>query len=183
MTEHQKEILSRLPKDTPLKGVEVGVWRGETSFELLSKRPELHLVLIDPWKTGTPGTDWHNSSSTMPGRPQEDYDRAFARTKSRLTYFEVDNRFTIHRDESLNVVDQFKDESLDFVFLDGDHSYETVSKEIPAWLTKVKVGGWIGGHDYGNRCGDVKSAVDDFFDFVEKSVELGLGHTWFHKIN
>ena len=36
----------------------------------------------------------------------------------------------------------------DFVFLDGDHSYENVKAEIRAWGSKIKPGGYLGGHDF-----------------------------------
>lgn len=181
MTDHQKEILKRIPKDVPTLGAEIGVWRGETSFELLSKRPLLHLFLIDPWMAGEPGTDWYESGSTMPSRPQADYDYAYKRAMNRLAYFEVDNRFLVKREPSLEAVKSMADGCFDFIFLDGDHSYETVKKEIQVYLPKVKAGGWIGGHDYGNRCGQVKEAVDEAF--TDGKLQIGSGHTWFYKVN
>ena len=42
----------------------------------------------------------------------------------------------------------YPDESLDFVFLDADHAYESVSRDIDAWRPKVKRGGLLAGHDY-----------------------------------
>lgn len=42
----------------------------------------------------------------------------------------------------------YKDESLDFVFIDANHTYEYVKKDIEAWLPKIKKGGIIGGHDF-----------------------------------
>lgn len=182
MTDHQKEILKRIPKATPVVGVEVGVWRGETSFALLRNRHMLHLHMIDPWKSGEPGTVWYESGSTMPSRPQADYELAMRKALARVAYFEAEDRFTVHRDESLNVVNNFEDGSLDFVFLDGDHSYQTVVNEIIAWMPKVKKGGWIGGHDYGtSRNGKVAEAVNATIPHPDK-VEVGTGHTWFYYV-
>jgi predicted O-methyltransferase YrrM len=42
---------------------------------------------------------------------------------------------------------KFTDLSLDFVYLDGDHSAVNVKKDIDTWFPKVKPGGIIGGHD------------------------------------
>lgn len=54
--------------------------------------------------------------------------------------------------------------SLDLVFIDADHSYESVKKDIECWLPKVKSGGFITGHDYCNSAHrDVEKAVDEFF--------------------
>lgn len=59
----------------------------------------------------------------------------------------IGNKAELIRKPSLEAVNDFKDESLDFVYLDGDHSRENVLKEIVSWLPKVKVGGLFGGHD------------------------------------
>lgn len=50
--------------------------------------------------------------------------------------------------KSVATASQFADHSLDFVFIDGDHSYESVRDDISAWLPKVKSGGLLAGHDY-----------------------------------
>lgn len=55
----------------------------------------------------------------------------------------------------------FLDESIDFVFVDADHSYEGVTEDIKFWYPKVKRGGTMAGHDYDWT--SVKSAVTDFF--------------------
>jgi DNA-binding transcriptional LysR family regulator len=41
--------------------------------------------------------------------------------------------------------------SLDFVFIDADHSYTAVKRDIAEWAPKVRDGGWLGGHDYHPR--------------------------------
>jgi predicted O-methyltransferase YrrM len=56
------------------------------------------------------------------------------------------------------------DGSLDFVFIDADHSYEAVAADIDAWRSKVKPGGILSGHDYGHRrFPGVAQAVDERF--------------------
>jgi predicted O-methyltransferase YrrM len=63
--------------------------------------------------------------------------------------------------------EKFNNASVDFVFIDADHTYSSVKKDIESWLPKVKKGGIISGHDYFNPCG-VKQAVDEIFsDKVE----------------
>ena len=46
--------------------------------------------------------------------------------------------------------DMFNDDSLDFVFVDGDHSYEGCKADIEAWWPKLKKGGIMSGDDYGH---------------------------------
>lgn len=76
---------------------------------------------------------------------------------------------------SWEAVRWFDDNSLDFVFLDGNHSYEGVKKDITAWLPKIKSGGLISGHDYYNPCG-VKKAVDELLKDFETSKESCVWH-------
>lgn len=49
---------------------------------------------------------------------------------------------------SWELASQFPDGWFDFVFIDGDHSYEGVIQDIRAYLPKVRKGGIIAGHDY-----------------------------------
>ncbi len=69
----------------------------------------------------------------------------------------------------------FADESIDFVFLDGAHDYESVNSDIRAWLPKVKKGCFISGHDMCHSWPGVEKAVKENFKKFEtqsKSVWL-----------
>lgn len=55
----------------------------------------------------------------------------------------------------------YENNSLDFVFLDAAHDYESVKKDLNAWLPKVKVGGVFAGHDIPYF--EVFNAVNEFF--------------------
>lgn len=54
-----------------------------------------------------------------------------------------------------------RDESYFFVYLDTAHEYDHVVKEIRAWLPKVTMGGFLGGHDYSPKHPEVQRAVAD----------------------
>lgn len=69
---------------------------------------------------------------------------------------------SVIKGSSHDVHEQFADESIDFLFIDGNHKYDVVKKDLTLWYPKVKIGGIISGHDYTNPCG-VKQAVDEFF--------------------
>ena len=57
----------------------------------------------------------------------------------------------------------FAEGSLDFVFIDGNHSYEFVREDIASWFPIIKRNGLFSGHDYGNEeFPGVKRAVDEF---------------------
>jgi predicted O-methyltransferase YrrM len=67
----------------------------------------------------------------------------------------------------------FEDESIDFLFIDADHSFEAVKKDLKLWYPKVKTGGIIAGHDYMWVDGRVAMAVNQFFLFTGILPEAG----------
>ena len=71
--------------------------------------------------------------------------------------------FDIIIDQSWNADDYFEDESVDVVFLDADHVYENVKKDIPAWWPKIKKGGILAGHDFCENHLGVEQAVREIF--------------------
>ena len=68
---------------------------------------------------------------------------------------------TSHRMSSQDGAKLYQDESLDFIFVDADHKYESVIEDLKSWYPKLKYGRTIGGHDY--DWAGVKQAVDEFF--------------------
>lgn len=68
----------------------------------------------------------------------------------------------IFKIDSVSASKNYEDKSIEFVFIDGDHSYEAVMEDIAAWLPKVKPGGILAGHDYGWHA-PIKKAVADSF--------------------
>lgn len=149
-------LLKRLPSGK-VTGAEIGVHRGDMSVKLLS-RPDLYLLMVDNWKGKE---EW--PEGYRPVDMPKNKERAFWRTE-----FAEDRRTIIHED-SLEAALIVEPESLDFVFIDADHTYEAVSAEIRAWTPKVKRGGLIGGHDYGKQgFPGVKQAVDEVFKEIER---------------
>ena len=76
---------------------------------------------------------------------------------------DYENRYTWFRQSSLTITnEQIKDEELDAVFIDADHSYEAVIKDLPFWWKKMRIGGWLLGDDYNSCHPGTKKAVDEF---------------------
>ena len=161
-------VLRRLSDSRPLVGAEVGVWRGELSHQLLVNRPKLTLWLIDPWLEMQCGYDPTRYS-------QENCDKAYENVKQ--ICLDSDSRGFIRRKPSVEAAPAFEDRSLDFVFIDARHNYRSVRDDINAWLSKVRPGGWIGGHDYCDRYPGVCRAVNERFDI--HSVVTDVDDTWF----
>jgi predicted O-methyltransferase YrrM len=66
---------------------------------------------------------------------------------------------------SVNASKMFPDQFFDLIFIDADHTYDAVKRDIKAWLPKCKHGGIIAGHDYQAKgvWPEVRRAVDEFF--------------------
>jgi len=129
-TSHNRNELAKLFTGV---GVEIGVERGH--FAKVIGEYSSKLYLVDPWKAYK-GYREHVS--------QDKLDGFFEETKERLKNLNVE----IIRKFSLEAVNDFEDESLDFVYIDSNHSYENVKADIEAWRKKVKKGGIVAGHDY-----------------------------------
>ena len=63
------------------------------------------------------------------------------------------------KEYSFDAVERFKDESLDFVYIDGNHSFDNVARDILLYLPKIKKTGFIGGHDYSPEHPGVREAI------------------------
>jgi len=174
MGSRSKEISKRFKYDQNIVGVEVGVRYGKNAEQLLCNLPNLKLYLVDRWEKPPIGDSYYKSGDGVAQRAAGHLKRAYKQTKERLARFKT--RTTFLRTDSCAASEMFSDGLFDFVFIDADHSYDGVKKDIICWLPKVKKGGYLCGHDYGHvKIGEVKRAVDELLD----SVELCSDMTWF----
>ena len=126
--------LPRIFKECGFKvGAEIGVELGKFSECLARKVPCEKLYCIDPWVTYGDQFTRHN--------PDEFYDLALEKL-NKYDCVEIIRKF------SMEAVKDFEDESLDFVYIDGNHDFPHVTEDINAWSKKVRKGGIISGHDY-----------------------------------
>lgn len=136
-------LVKQLSKDHPSVGVEVGVKNGQSAaflaVEIINNNVPCTLDLVDLI-------------------PKESYLNNLAPVRHIIGKCH-------ERINSWDVATKYNNESLDFVFLDGDHSYNGLKKDIAAWLSKVKKGGIISGHDFSyNQYPGIIQAVQERFD-------------------
>ena len=117
------------------KGAEVGVAEGLYSYKLCKRCPKMELYSIDSWDNYETYGDYIGIQLSA----------KYAEAKKRLAPFKNNH---IIRAFSMDAVKQFEDESLDFVYIDANHSYKNVKEDLREWSKKVKSGGIIAGHDY-----------------------------------
>jgi predicted O-methyltransferase YrrM len=122
-----------------IKIVEVGSWKGMTTSVLAKSAKDFNgnVYAIDHWK-GQQNSPHHISQTKA-----LDILTVF---RDNMQILGLDN---VHPfvSSSLQAVELFKDDSIDLIFIDADHIYEFVKKDIQSWYSKVKKGGILCGHD------------------------------------
>lgn len=169
-------ILDRLPRDKPICGAEIGVLNARTAAVLLKERPLLTHIMIDPWVVPAPGSSYAKEADTNALKSQREHDKAYRLTLQRVAF--AGKRAIIKKMYSNEAAPSIPNGTLDFVFIDGDHSYEGCKNDIALWLPKIKKGGWIGGHDYAHpKLPGVSRAVNEAFP--GKNIQFDDNRTWF----
>jgi len=115
--------------------VEVGTHMGKFAFQLMSQWNGERLYCVDPY------LDYRE----MPRRGKRGIHYKYA-VKLLSRFNKGRERVTFIKDTSQNAVERFADNSLDFVYVDGDHTQ--VEQDLTLWWPKVKLGGILAGHDF-----------------------------------
>lgn len=115
-------------------GVEIGVDQGLYSKKLC--QAGLTVFGVDPYLIYE-GFIEHELQEKM-DRHERDARRKLAKHSN----------FTMIKKMSMDAVKDFENESIDFVFIDGNHGFKFVTEDIYEWSKKVRKGGVIAGHDY-----------------------------------
>lgn len=133
--------------------VEVGTWKGRSAafmaVEIANSKKPIDFFCID-WWDDTPTSDHIN----YPNAKLADFNEAMRPVAQCVTAMKGD---------SAAMADKFGDRSVDFCFIDAGHDYESVKRDIAAWLPKIRVGGILAGHDYIPDYPGVMRAVDEAF--------------------
>lgn len=177
--ERAKSILEELENIENPTGVEVGVFAGDLSLRLL-QRSDLTLYMVDSWEEHDKDGSYAKSGDFHGALDREQQDQYYEKT-IHVTNFAKDRAIIVRKD-SLTAAKDFEDNSLDFVFLDADHTYEAVKADIDAWHPKIKEGGILCGHDYAHPDyldWGVDKAVDELVALQNSQLRLGLNYTWF----
>jgi predicted O-methyltransferase YrrM len=124
--------------------VELGSWKGKSiiylTVETLLQGKDIKIFSVDTWEIGNDTWEIFNKNI----KPIKD-------------------SINIIKKTTFDASQDFEDGSIDFLFIDADHSYEGVKSDLERWYPKVKSGGIISGHDYFHTDFGVRKAVDEFF--------------------
>jgi hypothetical protein len=145
--DYREPILARLPKYSI--GAEIGVYKGEFSSLTLKRLKPREFHLIDPWKCREETiyrAGWYGADKTTQAEMDAIMDAIYESVRSRFAR----NGTRIHRMTSAEAVKTFPNHYFDWVYVDGDHQYEAVKKDLELYLPKLKPSGFLCGDDYGN---------------------------------
>jgi predicted O-methyltransferase YrrM len=123
--------------------VEIGTFRGDFAHAFLLRWSGLMLYCIDPWES-VEGYE-HQAKILVNIGGSSDRENDYVATMRKLDNWK--HRSTLVRASSEDAVVSFQDNSVDFVYIDGDHRYEMVKKDLALWWPKIRQGGVIAGHD------------------------------------
>ena len=144
-------VMHLFSEQETIVGLEIGVASGWTMNHFLQNLPNLQLTGIDPY------------IGYMDGNikiAQEMLDAQYLAAQDNISDFAP--RGKILRGYSQDFVNSFEDKSLDYIFIDGDHSYEGALRDCELFFPKIKNGGIFAGHDW--SLNGVRQAVIEFKD-------------------
>jgi hypothetical protein len=144
--------LSRTPNGG--KWVEIGSWQGKSLsyavVESLRKGKNIEFHCVDIWMLS-------NKHITDKIKNDQDLYQAFIKNIE-----PIKDHINVIRESSAMAPGYFQDNSLDFVMIDADHSYEAVKRDMQVWWPKVKPGGMMVGDDMRRSFPGVKTASQEF---------------------
>jgi len=168
-----------MPKDSVC--AEIGVWKGDFSRQILERTLPRRLHLIDPWEYQPEFPDRKFGGKHF--KSQEGLDKLYEAVEAR---FRGDSNVRIHRAPSHEALEGFENGSLDWIYIDGNHAFDYVMRDLTLALAKVRSGGFITGDDYtwGRKCGfpveravklfAEKNALEDRIDIIESQFLIEL---------
>lgn len=148
LTQLMFDIYATLKDKPNLKMLEIGSYKGESTFMFASLGIFSEIHCIDP----------HEGKEESNLLFNETWDNVEKEFKLNTRHF---NNITHYKEYSYNISDIFSDGYFDFIYIDGAHDYESVKKDIKLYTPKTKQ--LIGGHDYQKEWPGVVRAVNEAF--------------------
>ena len=135
------ELLREVLNATNVKTIaEVGVWKGDFAKEILEHCEKLEkYYMIDPWATLP---DW-NKPFNVDTKMFED---VYAEAMSKVAF--ASEKVVVLRGRTKEVIEKIPEESLDFAYIDGDHTLRGITIDLIRLLPKIKKNGLIAGDDF-----------------------------------
>lgn len=118
---------------------EIGVWKGDFAEHLLKSVPAIECYyMIDPWAILP---DWNKPFNKI-----KDFESIYKQAMQRLLF--ASEKTKTLRGRTIEMIHGIPDNSLDFAYIDGDHTLRGITIDLISILPKIKPGGFIGGDDF-----------------------------------
>lgn len=131
-------------------GIEIGCYAGDSTELFINSGLFKTFYCIDPWKNGY---DFRDQATKSTEQAEPVFDAKFK-----------DNKIIRKiKSKSQDAITNFQNDSIDFIYIDGNHQYQAVKKDIELYYPKIKINGIISGHDYTPSWNGVYRAVNEFF--------------------
>ncbi len=169
--ETYQQLAEKVPAGSVI--VELGCFHGKSMASLaeIIQRKNLHPVAVDLWDAGS-----KNFPPEMAGFFKDMLQQFIVNTN------DVGLNPFIYEGPSEQAILAYKQRDNlawpQLVYIDADHSYEWVKRDIEAWWPLIPSGGILAGHDYGNENFGVKQAVDEFTIGKQLKLERNNGWVW-----
>lgn len=123
-------------------GLETGIEKGKNAVVMFENIPNLKLYGLDSYKR-------HPQASYIYDAEKRNWDDKYLQAVRKQCYERMKGRNCVMIEKfSEYGIKDVEDNSLDFVYLDADHSYDFVMQDIILWGRKLRKGGIMSGHDY-----------------------------------
>ncbi len=130
---------------------EIGVYKGAFAESLLKNcKGIVNYYMIDPWRNLA---DWNKPANT----DNEEFELYYKETIAKTEF--AKEKIHILRGKTIDVLDKIKDESLDFAYIDGDHTLKGITLDLLSVWKKIRPNGFIGGDDF---CASIWQHSEDF---------------------
>ena len=149
--------------------IEIGSFQGESTTIFSENFKDSKIFAVDIWNNNYDDTEVL-INSINPADVENNFDII---TKNYTNIIKI----KMSSESFSNIV---ADNSIDFVYIDGDHTYKGVTNDIIKWRSKIKPGGYIGGHDYVEGREEIIRAVNE--NFIDYKIKI-FGWSWLIKIN
>jgi len=138
--------------------VEIGSHLGESTTIFLAYELIEKMYCVDPWNQ------------------DPIYEKTF---DSRLQPFIEDKKCLKLKESSEQASKKFLNNSIDMVYIDGNHDYEYVKFDIETWYPKIINGGILSGHDYSDVHPGTKLAIDEFIAKRKINLHTFSDSSWY----
>lgn len=147
LRDYRDPIFDLMPKIVKVV-VEIGTLQGWFAWRCLKYLPEATVYCVDPFLDDPVyGDDGEYNLSCWRKNLKDKFEK----------------RAFLYRSPSSVEATEWHFRYIDFLFIDGDHSYEGVLQDLEGWVPKVRSGGLVAGHDIEGKWGpNIKRALEAY---------------------